>query len=192
MAEAATKLYSRFPHAHRLTSAECAALNEAATVIATAEQSKVLNRGRGPMVILSASGMATGGRVIHHLVAFAPDPRNAIVLAGFQAGGTRGARLAAGEKTLRIFGQDVPVGAEVVQLGASSAHADSNGLVAWLRAAPVTPKRVFVTHGEPAAADALRLRIERELGWEACVPEWRQRVDLLALAGKASVSTGHA
>jgi metallo-beta-lactamase family protein len=184
MADHATQLYARFPHAHRLSPADTQALRDAATVITTAEQSKALNRKHGPMVIISASGMATGGRVIHHLVAFAPDPRNAVVLAGFQAGGTRGARLAAGDPTLRIFGEDVPVRAEVVQLGASSAHADSDGLVAWLRAAPEPPKRVFVTHGEPEAADALRLRIERELGWNATVPDWLQVVDLHAAAGR--------
>jgi metallo-beta-lactamase family protein len=128
--------------------------------------------------------MATGGRVVHHLVAFAPDARNAILLAGFQAGGTRGARLAAGDRTLRIFGEDIPVRAEVVQLGASSAHADSDGLIAWLRSAPQPPRRVFVTHGEPAAADALRLRIERELGWAADVPDWLQAIDLHAAAGR--------
>ncbi|MGH8028456.1 MAG: MBL fold metallo-hydrolase RNA specificity domain-containing protein, partial [Arenimonas sp.] len=188
MADAATRLYARFPHAHRLSPSQCATLRTTATVIVDAEQSKALNRRHGPMVILSASGMATGGRVIHHLVAFTPDPRNAILLAGFQAGGTRGARLAAGEKTLRIFGEDVPVRAEVVQLGASSAHADADGLIAWLRSAPRPPRQVFVTHGEPAAADALRLRIGRELGWNADVPEWRQVVDLRALAGRSDLA----
>jgi metallo-beta-lactamase family protein len=188
MADQATQLYSRFPDAHRLSLLDAAALHTSATVVTTAEQSKALNRRHGPMVILSASGMATGGRVVHHLVAFAPDPRNAILLAGFQAGGTRGARLAAGEKTLRIFGEDIPVRAEVVQLAASSAHADADGLIAWLRAAESPPRRVFVTHGEPAAADALRLRIERELGWDAEVPDWRQVVDLHAIAGKVPVA----
>jgi metallo-beta-lactamase family protein len=185
MADEATRLYARFPQAHRLSAQDAAALHSSAIVITTAEQSIELNRRHGPMVILSASGMATGGRVIHHLRAFAPDPRNAIVLAGFQAGGTRGAKLAAHEPTLRIFGEDVPVRAEVVQLGASSAHADADGLVAWLRSAPAEPQRVFVTHGEPAAADALRLRIERELGWRAEVPDWLQSVDLHAAAGRA-------
>jgi metallo-beta-lactamase family protein len=186
MADEATQLYARFPHAHRLDHAATNALRGSATVITTAEQSKALNRKHGPMVIISASGMATGGRVIHHLVAFAPDPRNAIVLAGFQAGGTRGAALAAGQPTLRIFGEDIPVRAEVVQLGSTSAHADADGLMAWLRAAPAPPRRVFVTHGEPASADALRVRIERELGWDACVPDWLQAVDLHALAGKTA------
>jgi metallo-beta-lactamase family protein len=192
MADEATQLYSRFPAAHRLSPNEAAALRSSATIITTAEQSKALNRRHGPMVIISASGMATGGRVIHHLVAFAPDPRNAIVLAGFQAGGTRGAALAAGQSTLRIFGADIPVRAEVVQLGASSAHADADGLMAWLRSAPTPPRRVYVTHGEPAAADALRVRIERELGWSATVPDWMQEVDLHAAAGKAAATPASA
>jgi metallo-beta-lactamase family protein len=183
MADQATRLYTRFPEAHRLSAHDAAALHESATVITTAEQSIELNRRHGPMVIISASGMATGGRVIHHLRAFAPDPRNAIVLAGFQAGGTRGAALAAGNKTIRIFGQDVPVHAEVVQLAASSAHADADGLLAWLRSAPERPKRVYVTHGEPAAADVLRLRIDRELELNATAPDWLEAIDLHAAAG---------
>ena len=142
------------------------------------EASKDLNRRKGPMVIVSASGMVTGGRVLHHLVAFAPDPRNAIVLSGFQAGGTRGAALASGARSIRIFGQDIPVGAEVVQLASASAHADADELVAWLRSAPQRPRRVFVTHGEPDAADALRVRIDRELGWEAYIPEYGEEVEL--------------
>jgi metallo-beta-lactamase family protein len=147
-------------------------------IVDSVEASKALNRRKGPMVIVSASGMATGGRVLHHLIAFAPDPRNAIVLCGYQAGGTRGAALAAGSKQLRVFGQDVQVGAEVIQLAAGSAHADSNEILAWLRSSPKAPKKVFVTHGEPDAADALRARIEHELGWPAHFPEYLEHVDL--------------
>jgi metallo-beta-lactamase family protein len=122
--------------------------------------------------------MATGGRVLHHLLAFAPDPRNAILLCGYQAGGTRGAALASGAKSIRIYGQDVAVNAEVVQLSGASAHADADEVLAWLRSAPRPPREVFVTHGEADAADTLRQRIERELGWNARVPELGQQVDL--------------
>jgi metallo-beta-lactamase family protein len=183
MATDATALYRQFRDDHRLSKADCDALHTSTIVINTAEESKALNRRSGPMVIISASGMATGGRVVHHLKAFAPDSRNAIVLAGYQAGGTRGASLVAGAPSVRIFGEDVPVRAEVVQLSGASAHADADELLAWMRTAPVPPRRVFITHGEPAAADALRQRIERQLGWEVTVPDFRDTVDLHAIRG---------
>lgn len=178
MAVDATGLYHRFRAEHRLTEAECEQMCRAATFVNSVEESKALNLRHGPMVIISASGMATGGRVVHHLKAFAPDPRNAIVLAGYQAGGTRGAALAAGGRSIRIHGQEVPVRAEVVALGSASAHADADEILAWLGTAPRPPRGVFVTHGEPDAADALRGRIEHELGWSATVPEYRDVVDL--------------
>jgi metallo-beta-lactamase family protein len=129
------------------------------------------------MIIVAGSGMATGGRVLHHLRAFAPDPKNAIVLCGFQAGGTRGAALARGADHLRIFGAEIPVKAQVVQLQAASGHADSDGLIAWLKDGPA-PRRVFTVHGEPEAADALRLRIQHELGWTASTPEFGDEFDI--------------
>ena len=101
-----------------------------------------------------------------------------ILLPGFQAGGTRGAALVRGDKLLRIYGQDVPIRAEVVQVEAASAHADADELLSWLRTAQTTPRRVFITHGEPDAADAQRLAIERQLHWSACIPEYLQHIDL--------------
>jgi len=178
MAASVTGLYRQYPQLHRLDAAALDAMQRTTRIVDSVEASKALNRRKGPMIIVSASGMATGGRVLHHLIAFAPDPRNAIVLCGYQAGGTRGAALAAGNKQLRIFGQDVRVGAEVAQLAAGSAHADADEILAWLRSAPKPPRRVFVTHGEPDAADALRVRIEHELDWPAHFPEYLERVDL--------------
>jgi len=178
MASQVGAIYQDFPALHRLDRAALAAMAKHTRVVDSVEESKALNRRKGPMIIISASGMATGGRVLHHLVAFAPDARNAIVLSGFQAGGTRGAALAAGARSIRIYGEDVAVAAEVVQLSAASAHADANELIAWLRSAPRPPRRVFVTHGEPDAADALRVRIERELGWPAHTPEHGETVEL--------------
>ena len=178
MAASVGGLYRQYPHLHRLDNAALDAMQRITHVVESVEASKALNRRKGPMIIVSASGMATGGRVLHHLVAFAPEPRNAIVLCGFQAGGTRGAALAAGQKQLRIFGQEVQVGAEVVQLAAGSAHADAGEILAWLRSAPKPPRKVFVTHGEPDAADALRARIEHELGWPAHFPEYLEQVEL--------------
>lgn len=148
------------------------------TYVRTADQSKALDDLRSSAIILAASGMATGGRVVHHLKMFAPDARNLILLSGYQAGGTRGAALVAGAKTLRIHGQDIPVRAEVAQLTSMSGHADADELMAWMRRFSPAPKRVFVTHGEPAASDSLRHRIETELGWKALVPDYRDAFDL--------------
>ena len=178
MATDVTALYRRYPDMHRLDEAALQDMSRRTRIVNSVEESIALNRRKGPMIIVSASGMVTGGRVLHHLVAFAPDPLNAILLSGYQAGGTRGAALAAGAKSVRIYGQDVAVNAEVIQLQAASAHADSDELLAWLRSAPRAPKVVYVTHGEPDAADALRVRIQRELGWHAHAPEYREQVDL--------------
>lgn len=108
----------------------------------------------------------------------APDRRNTIVFAGYQAAGTRGARLVAGESNIRIHGQDIPVRAEVVSLQGMSAHADAEQVVQWLATAPRAPRRVYLTHGEPGAADALRQRIERELGWDAYAPRLGQTIEV--------------
>jgi metallo-beta-lactamase family protein len=115
--------------------------------------------------------MATGGRVLHHLKALAPHPRHHIVFPGFQVGGTRGAQLVAGAREVKIHGEYVAVKAEVSHVEGFSAHADADGLVGWLRAFDAAPERTFVVHGEPAAADALRLRIQDGLGWRVSVPE---------------------
>lgn len=178
MASGVTDLYRQYPDLHRIDRAGLDEIERMTRIVSSAEESKALNRRKGPMVIVSASGMVTGGRVLHHLIEFAPDPKNAIVLCGFQAGGTRGAAIAAGADTVRIYGQDVPIRAEVAQLSAASAHADANEIIDWLRLAPRRPQGVFVTHGEPDAADALRVRIQRELGWTAHAPDYLEYADL--------------
>ena len=178
MAIDATDLYHRYHAEHKVTAAECLAMYELATMVRTVEESKALNQRRGPMIILSASGMLTGGRVLHHLKAFGPDPRNAILLSGYQAGGTRGAALVAGADRQRIFGQDVPIRAEVVSLGSFSGHADADELLAWMGGAAPAPQITYITHGEPNAAGALRDRISKDLGWQVQVPEFMQRVNL--------------
>jgi metallo-beta-lactamase family protein len=171
MAIDATALYRRFHREHRITAEECRDMCATATMVTTPEASKELDRHKDPMIIISASGMATGGRVVHHLKTFATDAKNLILLAGFQAAGTRGAALAAGAATLRIHGQEIPVRAEVAQLESSSAHADASELLEWLGHLGSAPRRTFITHGEPGASDALRQRIERKLGWAVEVPE---------------------
>ncbi|WP_440108058.1 MBL fold metallo-hydrolase [Acidovorax sp. BL-A-41-H1] len=171
MAVSTTGLYQHHLGEHRLNAREVQAMEHGATMVQTPEQSKGLARLHGPMVILAASGMATGGRVLHHLALHAGDHRNMIILTGHQAPGTRGARLADGEKTIRIHGQDVSVSAEVVKLSSASAHADGNQLIAWLRSMGHAPDQVFVVHGEMSAADHLRQRIAHELRWRVSVPE---------------------
>lgn len=178
MATNVTKIYQAFREEHRVSDEEFERMYTLPHLVRSVEESKELNLRDGPMIIIAASGMITGGRILHHIVAFGSDPANAIVLAGFQAAGTRGAALARGERALRIFGRDVPIGAEVVQLESMSAHADADAIMRWLAAAPTAPAMTYVTHGEPSAADALRARIKRELGWEVRVPEQAEIVGL--------------
>lgn len=123
------------------------------------------------ITFLGGADMATGGRVLHHIAQRAGNHRNMIILTGYQAPGTRGASLLGGSKSIRIHGRDVAVDAEVVQLASASAHADSGQLMQWLRTMPQGPDQVYVVHGEMRASDALRARIQHELGWCAMVPE---------------------
>jgi len=122
--------------------------------------------------------MATGGRVLHHLKQYAPDAHNMILFAGFQAGGTRGAAMVEGADSVKIHGAYVPVRAEVANLTMLSAHAGADEILRWLKGFERAPRMTFITHGEPAAADALRLRIEEELQWRCAVAEHRQQVAL--------------
>ncbi|WP_312760271.1 MBL fold metallo-hydrolase [Pulveribacter sp.] len=178
MAVSTTELFEAHVGEHRLSRADLHAMARGTTLVHSVEESKALARLHGPRIILSASGMATGGRVLHHLQLHAGDHRNMIVLTGHQAGGTRGARIAHGEKSIRILGREVEIRAEVVQLATASAHADGRQVLDWLRAMPATPRRVYAVHGELPAADMLRQRIERELGWPAEVPEHGDTVTL--------------
>ena len=173
-----TDIYHRHRAEHRLSVEECIGMCTVAKMVRTVEKSRALVAQRHPAIIVSASGMATGGRVLHHLKALAPDRRNTIIFAGYQAGGTRGGRIVAGERSIRIHGEEVAVNAEVVSLPGMSAHADAEQIVQWLKTAPKAPKGIYLNHGEPAPADALRQRIERELSWPATVPRLGQTVDI--------------
>ena len=144
----------------------------------TPDESKAINTVTGPVLINSASGMATGGRVLHHLRARLANPPTTILLVGYQAVGTRGHLLQDGVRSLRLDGDDVPVRARVETVHGLSAHADSDGLVRWLRTAARAPKQVFVVHGDPSAAAALAMRARAELGWNVAVPGYRDRVEL--------------
>jgi len=147
----------------------------------TVKESQALNDLSGPRVIISASGMLTAGRVLHHLRRLLPEDRNLVVLAGYQAAGTRGRALLEGARSLKIHGERVPVHAAFIPLHGMSAHADSEELLRWVRSGPARPKAVFVTHGEPEASLALAQRLERELGLRAVVPRLGDEFDLLTL-----------
>jgi metallo-beta-lactamase family protein len=176
MAANVTAVYLRARGEHRLSAAQCRAIATVARVVASPEESMALDQSPWPKVIIAGSGMASGGRVLHHIKRFAPDPRSLILFTGFQAGGTRGEAMVRGAATVKIHGAYVPVRAAVRNLDNLSAHADAGEIVQWLRHLPRPPRRTFLTHGEPAAADALRRRIAEALGWQAEVPDYLARV----------------
>ncbi|MEO6096201.1 MAG: MBL fold metallo-hydrolase [Fibrobacteria bacterium] len=178
MATNATDLYAQYPEAHSLGAAHAREVFDIAHYVRESEESKALSRRKGPMILISASGMATGGRVLHHLKAFAPDPRNTILLSGYQAAGTRGAALAAGSDRIKIQGEYVAVQARVETLENFSAHADADEILEWMATAKRPPKKVFITHGEPIASDGLRKAVEERFHWPCVVPEYRDLVDL--------------
>ena len=156
----------------------CAFCTQRFRTIASAQESKELTASKMPAIVISASGMATGGRVLHHLKAALPDPRNTVVFAGFQAEGTRGRRLVDGEREVKIHGQLVPVSARIARLDSMSAHADAGEILRWLKGFNAPPTRTFLVHGEPPAMQALQSRITNELGWNVHAPQWLERADL--------------
>lgn len=178
MAINTTELFCRHVGEHRLTEQECDEMCKDVEFVRTVEGSKRLTAMKGPMIVLSASGMVTGGRVLHHLERLAPDRRNTVLLVGYQAAGTRGAALLGGASSVKLFGVWVPVKAEVAHIDGLSAHADADELIAWLAAMPSPPKSVSIVHGEPEAADALRLRLHDELGWTTHVPMHGESIEI--------------
>jgi len=147
-------------------------------LVRRAEESKALNGRDGPMIVIAGSGMATGGRILHHLRLRLPDPRTTVLLPGFQAAGTRGRSLQDGAPEVRMHGQMVPVKARIETLDGLSAHADRVEIVEWLRGFAQPPERTYVVHGEPSAADALARTLGQELGWRAEVARDAQKIEL--------------
>lgn len=178
MAINASDTFCAHPEAHRLTAADCRRIFGAATYVREVEASKALDRDPTPKVLISASGMATGGRILHHLKHYAHDPRATILFTGFQAGGTRGAKMVAGAEAVKIHGTYVPIHAEVRSMDMLSAHADADDILAWLKSFRRPPQHTFITHGEPESSDCLRVRIQDELGWECSVPDHLDEVSL--------------
>jgi len=167
----ATAIFRKHKEDHRISEAQCRAMCEGAKYSTTPDDSKAIDRRSGPMIVISASGMATGGRILHHLLRFLPDETSTVLFVGYQAAGTRGRALVDGVDELKIHGQYVEVKARVAQLQGLSAHADYAELVQWLEPADLSPRKVFVTHGEPAATDAFRRRLRDTFAWNAVDPD---------------------
>ncbi len=178
MAINATELFCKHAYCHRLNRAQSQAACHVAKYVPDSEGSKALDYDQMPKIIIAASGMATGGRVLHHLKFYAPDARNTVLFAGFQAGGTRGAAMVAGIDRIKIYGEYHDVRAEIATLHMLSAHADADEIMQWLGGFESPPKQTFIVHGEPDAADVLRHRIEEELGWSVIVPEHHETRNL--------------
>ncbi|MFP4207376.1 MAG: MBL fold metallo-hydrolase RNA specificity domain-containing protein [Wenzhouxiangella sp.] len=167
----ATEVFVNHPDDHRLSKAEAEAACALPRYVRDADESRQLDHDPMPKIIIAGSGMATGGRVLHHLKVYLGDPRHTILFTGYQSGGTRGDKLVQGAPSVRIHGQDWPVRAAIENLDMLSAHADSDELMAWLRACPQPPRQVFIVHGEAESAEFLAYRISMELGWHAVVPK---------------------
>lgn len=180
MAINASEVFRRHRHLLRLNEDDVRRTMQAVTYVRGVDESKALDASHMPKLIISASGMATGGRVLHHLKHYAPDRRNTILFAGYQAPGTRGADMVEGAREVIIHGRQIPVRAEVLNMDMLSAHADEDGIMSWLAEFNGRPRTTFINHGEPDAAGSLRKRIERELGWSCRVPDYMDTIDLKA------------
>lgn len=178
MAIDVSELYLRHADFHRLSEADTRQAFSVAEYTRGLAESKELNQRNGPMVLIAGAGMLTGGRILHHLAAFAPDSRNTLLLTGFQAEGTRGADLLARKPAVKIHGRTVPVRCEVTKLDGLSGHADQSELLDWLGATPVAPRNTFLVHGEPAESDAFRRTAEERLGLRMTVAEDKRTVVL--------------
>lgn len=169
MAINATELLCRHLDDHRFSPEVCEASCGIATYVRDVDASKALTANPMPKVIISAAGMLTGGRVLHHIKSYGPEAKNTILFSGYQAIGTRGAKLLAGAGETKIFGDWIVIRAEIASLPMLSAHADSEEIIHWLGGFARPPRRAFIIHGEPNASEALRVKIDRELNWDSAV-----------------------
>lgn len=180
MATSATELFSRHATENRLSPQQCLDVCHVAHYVQSVEESIALDQETKPMILISASGMATGGRIVHHIKHRIADARNTLLFTGFQAGGTRGDRLVRGEKEIKLFGQMLPVNAEIVQLENASAHVDHEEMIAWLKQLKHPPKKIFITHGGKESAEALKQEIQQTFHWTCCVPSYLDEATLRA------------
>ncbi len=172
MAIRATEIFFSLHDEHKLSKEDCEKMDHITHYVKTVEESIELNNRKYPGIIISASGMASGGRVLHHLKTLVGDARNSVLFLGYQAAGTRGYSLTNGADHIKIHGQYFPVKAEVANLQALSSHGDYHEISDWLKKMPGKPKKVFITHGESCAADCMRLHLQDEFGWNVEVPEY--------------------
>ncbi len=178
MAIRATEIFCRHHREHRLDQAQCELMDDRTHFVRTVEESIELVSKKFPSVIVSASGMASGGRVLHHLKALLPNPRNSVVFAGFQAPGTRGDAMVNGAETVKIHGEYWPVKAEIHNLESLSAHGDYQEILEWLSQGQLKPDKVYITHGEMLAADVMRKHIRDRFGWDCEAPELFEEVEI--------------
>jgi metallo-beta-lactamase family protein len=178
MATDTNTIFLRHHNEHRLSEVEAQAVCNIARCITSAHESMDLNSRREPMVIIAASGMATGGRILHHLKAFGGDSKNTILFVGHQAEGTRGRNIVDGQKQVKIHGQYWPIRAEVRQIHTLSAHADSEEVLSWLSLFKRPPRLTFLTHGEPQASLSLMKAIDERLRWTCAIPKYDQEFSL--------------
>jgi metallo-beta-lactamase family protein len=174
----ATKVFCSHIEEQRLSHKACQEVSRIAHYASTCEQSKAIDANNTAKIIISASGMATGGRVLHHLKVFVTDPKNTILFAGYQAEDTRGDRMVRGEKEIKIHGEIFPVRAEIALLHNISAHADYDEILQWLSHFKKPPRKVFITHGEEHAAKSLQIKIQQRFGWQCIVPQFLHKESL--------------
>lgn len=179
MATNATQIFSHYPEQNRLSKEEGRAVCAVAHYVNSVDESILLDSQKFPVIIISASGMATGGRVIHHIRHFAPNPKNTILFSGFQVGGTRGDRMIRGEQEIKMFGQMIPVRAEIAQIEGFSAHVDSVEMLEWLSHLKKTPRKLFITHGDIEASEALKNKIEQRFHWTCEIPSYLKTIELV-------------
>ena len=178
LAKDATEIFRQYSDLHKLAPELSQKVCEIATYVNTREESKAIDEEAFSKVIISASGMLEGGRVLHHIRIFAPDARNTIVFAGYQAAGTRGADMINGKREIRVYGESIHVSAEVCVLSNMSAHADYEEIMQWLSQFNHHPRKVFITHGEPEAAQSLKQKIEERYKWACVIPDYQQSEEL--------------
>ncbi len=178
MAIDASEILLKYPNEHKLGKKLCDKVCKIATYTRTIDQSKALNQTRVPIIIISASGMAEGGRVLHHLKNYISDHKNTILFTGFQASGTRGEKILRGDKIIKIHGQDYEINAEIINLSSASAHADYEEILEWLGNFKKAPKKTFLIHGNPRSTTSLKEKIEERFGWKVVIPKYLQQKEL--------------
>lgn len=175
MAQDATDILLKYCSEHRIPLDICAKVGKVAQYVQSGEDSKRLNADPSPKIIISASGMAEGGRVLHHIKFYGPSDKNSIVFTGFQAPMTRGDLILKGAKKIKIFGEEVPIRFRAEALDSLSSHADYEDIIVWLKEFKTPPKKVFLTHGELEASESLRKIIVDRLGWDVVIPKYMER-----------------